>query len=411
MLLEDFDFQNKKKLNRINSFLKENFGFSMNVDADHATLTRIRNEVSDILSRLKVQENLSPKDPQLTKNLLILEGVELLIQRAKLVENNAYSITPRYRKIIDGLAEFVTSAIEVGDDMDDAIQQAMKEYRSSKWRFPDYEIEFDLRKEVANAVQQMEGMYEMGLAEGEEEILPRVQEGEESEEEIDEAGLSVDNTHDKTKFSRGGNMRGRKANFATGDQGKGMDQTGRYVADPGAQKNADSYLKKHGSIDWDNVGLADEVQNPTKYKTKEAGMSIDAREPRKDTGRRGDSMKGRRSGFGKDVSHGGMDKTGRSVADPAAQKKADSYLKKHGSIDWDNVGLQDDAQNWGMDSSGRHVADTSTKKKAGAFLKKGPKAKGDINWDGVSVDGGKKTPNKRPVTKRGQKAVFGNFDD
>lgn len=104
-----------------------------------------------------------------------------------------------------------------------------------------------------------------------------------------------------------------------------------------------------------------------------------------------------------------MDKTGRAVADPARQKKADSYLKKHGSIDWDNVGLQDDA--WGktgMDKSGRYAADPSTQKKAGAFLKKGPKAKGDVNWDNVSVQG--QAPKAKPKAKakpgRGQKAVF-----
>jgi predicted nucleic-acid-binding protein len=216
MLLQDFDFNRDTKLGKINSFLRENFGFTLDSEVSVEDLNNIKSDIKKNVMTLKIKENMSPKDPELVKQLLMLEGVNLLISGKKQL-NESGSVGPAsrvYTKVIDNLANFVVQNVEVGDDEEEAIKHAMKHYRSSKYRFPDYEIEYDLKNKV-------------------QELLPNIG-NQLLEPEVDEA---------------------YNAN---------LDKTGRDIADPAARERASQFIKagpkSSSGIDWDNITV-DSPQN------------------------------------------------------------------------------------------------------------------------------------------------------
>lgn len=161
MIVQDLEINPTKKFVKINSYLSENFGIKINTNLDAENLSLYRGKLMAELKRLRLVENLTPKSSELSKYLLLIEGVDLLLS-TKLREStndlsnipaigNTHSIkvkSPAYDYVIDGLSDYVVRNIEVGDDIDVAIDQAMREYRSSTWRFPDYEVEYDVRNSV-----------------------------------------------------------------------------------------------------------------------------------------------------------------------------------------------------------------------------------------------------------------------
>lgn len=225
MLLEDIELNKSTKFKKINSFLRKNFGFTLSEDTDVKSLMRIRKEVMANVARLKVQENMSATNPEFAKNLLILEGVELMLgQKQQLAEyggnSAAYTKSKRYQNVLTWIADYVVKNVEVGDDLDQAVEQAMREYRSSKWRWPDYEVEFDARKIIKTRLAELEGEPELGM----EAVIEA--EVDEDEDPIEEAEYSI-------------------------------DDSGRNVADDDTRKRAGKFLPKgprgKSDTDWGNV--------------------------------------------------------------------------------------------------------------------------------------------------------------
>lgn len=157
MLLHDFNRNDKKRFRQINRFLKENFGFTLSAIADEKQLRETMTVNENNIRSLK-NNNKTPADKEMSKHLLIQEGLDIMMRnsRQKLDE---HSLTNPYLRVLDWLTEFVVNNIEVGDEYVDAMNSAMREYRSSKYRFPDYEVEHDLKKRVQEKLPTIEDAY------------------------------------------------------------------------------------------------------------------------------------------------------------------------------------------------------------------------------------------------------------
>lgn len=162
MLLEDFRKNSARRLKKINKMLSEQYGISISTKIAGADLEAMQKQVHENVQQLKVNGNVSNDCPELSKNLLVLEGLNELLERKRVTEqhNELVSSGP-YLRVLDWLSDFVAKNIEIGDDEEDALDQAMKEYRSSKWRFPDDLIRHDCRRKAQMLLAQRQKAYTM----------------------------------------------------------------------------------------------------------------------------------------------------------------------------------------------------------------------------------------------------------
>ncbi len=145
MLLKELTTSNEKRIAKINDALQEAFGFTLNAEIDADKIAELRAKVSDHLYNLKLN-NASPRDAEYVEKVLVKEGLDILSESAMLAGPGGRAM----ERVVGFLADFVRNACEVGDDYEEAIYDAMKQYRSSKYRFGDDHVEFELRKLTAD---------------------------------------------------------------------------------------------------------------------------------------------------------------------------------------------------------------------------------------------------------------------
>ena len=149
MLLNEITTSDELKIKRINKVLKETFGLTLVSEVKTGTLNTLYTQIADDLYNLKL--NLSTaKDPAYVQKLLVLEGLKILIEKNNKRLNEAATIAGKgsraFTRILDKLTDFVNNVCEMGDEYEEAIKDAMKHYRSSKYRFADEVVEYELRK-------------------------------------------------------------------------------------------------------------------------------------------------------------------------------------------------------------------------------------------------------------------------
>ena len=158
MLLDEFNSSATKKFNKVNKLLKEEYKFTIPKSISSKKLFQLTDMVAEEIQSLKANGKDARTCPEISRNLLILEGLKSLSEHIKLNEMG-YRMSGPYQSVIDWLGNFIADSCEVGDDFDDACSQAMKEYRSSKWRFPDTDIENDSKHHAIELLRSREGNY------------------------------------------------------------------------------------------------------------------------------------------------------------------------------------------------------------------------------------------------------------
>ena len=156
MLLNEFNSPTMVKYAAISKALKSQYGISIK-EADEDNLKALSESLSSDIRQYRI-ENMSPRDPRVAKKLLMLEGVKCLIENIHLERPHRV-----YKHVLDGMYGCACNMIDIGDDVEDAIKTCMKEYRSSKYRFPDEEIEFDLRNRLNDYISNIGNEVPMGL--------------------------------------------------------------------------------------------------------------------------------------------------------------------------------------------------------------------------------------------------------
>ncbi len=145
MLLNEFKTTNETRYAKISKALKSQYGISIN-ESDEDKLSVLSESIAADLLTFR-RANVSPQDPRVAKKLLMLEGVKCLLEEISLERPHRV-----YQTVLAGMTKCACELIDIGDDIDEAVKTCMREYRSSKYRYPDDEVEFDIRNRVKNYI-------------------------------------------------------------------------------------------------------------------------------------------------------------------------------------------------------------------------------------------------------------------
>lgn len=152
MLLKEFERASNRRFSVITRTLKESFNVTINQATSLKDLDAIAESVTKKIDNLKRSGKQTETCPELSKYLLMKEAAMILRGKQELIEGKQEQA---YSQIITWLCDCVVKATTVGDDFDDAMRSAMKEYRSSKWRFDDERVAVDVSR---LCMAQLEGI-------------------------------------------------------------------------------------------------------------------------------------------------------------------------------------------------------------------------------------------------------------
>ena len=145
MLLNDIGRVPTTTLKKINQHLESNYGFKITEGAKDQDLVSIMETIQGEIADLKMQGNDAKASPEISKRLLVLEGIKTLREFAILQFQS-----PDLESVISKMTGAIVDNFRVGGttmtDFDEAVKDAMKVYRSSKYRFPDQYIEQRIRE-------------------------------------------------------------------------------------------------------------------------------------------------------------------------------------------------------------------------------------------------------------------------
>ena len=151
MLLNDIGRVPTTTLKKINQHLQSNYGFKITEDAKDRDLVSIMETIQDEISDLKMQGNDAKASPEISKRLLVLEGIKTLREFAILQLQS-----PDLESVISKMTGAIVDNFRIGGtsqaDFDEAVRDAMKVYRSSKYRFPDDYIEQRVREGAQSTI-------------------------------------------------------------------------------------------------------------------------------------------------------------------------------------------------------------------------------------------------------------------
>ena len=152
MLLNDISRHSVTTLKKINRHLESNYGFKITEDAqDHdlvAIMETIRGEITD----LKIKGEDAKSSSEISKRLLVLEGLSTLREFAML-QFQSPDLEPVIAKMVSAVVNHFTVGGTTQADLDEGIRDAMEVYRSSKYRFPDDYVEQRVRDATIAALQ------------------------------------------------------------------------------------------------------------------------------------------------------------------------------------------------------------------------------------------------------------------
>jgi hypothetical protein len=144
MLLNDIGRVPSTTLRKINQHLESNYGFKITEAAQDHDLVAIMETIQDEITDLKIKGDDAKGSPEISKRLLVLEGLKTLREFAMIQFQS-----PKLETVIKGMTDFVIDTFHHAGtsmaDFDEAMKDAMKVYRSSKYRFPDDYIEQRVR--------------------------------------------------------------------------------------------------------------------------------------------------------------------------------------------------------------------------------------------------------------------------
>lgn len=144
MLLNDIGPNPTSMLKKVNYYLESTYGFKISENTTTGRYETILEQIEDEIQQLKLQGEVSKNSPEISKRLLILEGITYLRE----YYNQEFQ-SPDLEKVCGILCDFICDCFKLSGtceaDFDGAVSDAMKHYRSSRYRFPDSFIEDRVR--------------------------------------------------------------------------------------------------------------------------------------------------------------------------------------------------------------------------------------------------------------------------
>jgi len=152
MLLHDIGKSPDSTFRRINQHLETNYGFKISEDVSDKDLVAIMEQIEEEITDLKVKGDDARGSSEISKRLLVLEGIRNLREFAIMQLQS-----PKLNSVVTNLVDYVVDTFEISGmqqpDFDRAVNRAMEEYRSSRYRFPDDMIEQRVRQESMSRIQ------------------------------------------------------------------------------------------------------------------------------------------------------------------------------------------------------------------------------------------------------------------
>lgn len=151
MFLGDIGKNSTTRFKKINRYLKENHGITLSSELDDESITAAFQTIYEEITEFKMQGHNSLTSPEISKRLLVLEGLRTLM------EGNV-KLSPVFQSVLRNLVDYVVeevsleysghTPVDFDQVFDETVRNAMREYRSSHYRFPDSVVEQELRSEA-----------------------------------------------------------------------------------------------------------------------------------------------------------------------------------------------------------------------------------------------------------------------
>lgn len=152
MLLNDIGKSSDSAFRRINHHLETNYGFKISESVSDKDLVSIMEQIEEEITDLKIKGDDSRSSPEISKRLLVLEGIKHLREFALISFQS-----PKLNSVVNNLVDYVVDTFEITGmqhaDFERAVARAMDEYRSSRYRFPDDFIEQRVRQDAMARIQ------------------------------------------------------------------------------------------------------------------------------------------------------------------------------------------------------------------------------------------------------------------
>jgi len=152
MLLNDIGKSPDSTFRRINQHLETNYGFKISESVSDKDLVSIMEQIEEEIMDLKIKGDDSKGSPEISKRLLVLEGIKNLREFALMSFQS-----PKLNSVVGNLVDYVVDTFEITGmqqaDFERAVERAMDEYRSSRYRFPDEIIEQRVRQDAMARIQ------------------------------------------------------------------------------------------------------------------------------------------------------------------------------------------------------------------------------------------------------------------
>lgn len=153
MLLNDIGKAPTTTLKKINQYLEANYQFKISESVQDQDLVAIMEQIQEEITDLKIKGEDAKASPEISKRLLVLEGIKSLREFAMVQFQS-----PLLDKVVKNLVDFVVDTFHISGyqghtDFEKAMEKAMDEYRSSRYRFPDDMIEQRVRQEAMQQIQ------------------------------------------------------------------------------------------------------------------------------------------------------------------------------------------------------------------------------------------------------------------
>lgn len=140
MLLNDIGRAPTTTLRKINHHLELNYGFKISETTQDIDLVAIMETMQGEIIELKLKGDDAKSSPEISKRLLVLEGIKNLREFAMVQLQS-----PKKELVIAALIDGLVGEFHKSDDFETELKRAMDSYRSSEFRFPENYIEQRVR--------------------------------------------------------------------------------------------------------------------------------------------------------------------------------------------------------------------------------------------------------------------------
>jgi hypothetical protein len=162
MLLHDIGKSPDSTFRRINQHLETNYGFKISEQASDKDLVAIMEQIEEEITDLKVKGDDAKGSSEISKRLLVLEGLKSLREYA-IVQFQSKELEPLISNMIDAIVDHFNKGGVHMAHFDSAVEHAMREYRKSDYDFPNDYIENRIRNGAMTKLQAHNPEDTMGM--------------------------------------------------------------------------------------------------------------------------------------------------------------------------------------------------------------------------------------------------------